>query len=124
MEKIKQLELRTEELLNILDSIKWELGYRFYFNGTNFHIITTPADEINESVIKGERDQYGEPAEYHQSTETDGYDIYLHDTIPESERKRVLFHEILEANLQNQGFSEKDAHSMTLQAEEKIFGQR
>ena len=41
-----------------------------------------------------------------------------------ADRKRILFHEILEANLQDQGFSESEAHRITLAEEEKVFGQR
>jgi len=115
-EKIKHPEINAENLLSFIDSIQWEQGYEFSYNGSNFLLDITDA----ETVARG---QAGLPAEYFKSTAIDGWDIYLHDTIPEAERKRVLFHEILEANLKDQGFS-KNAHQLALKEEQKIFGER
>lgn len=116
LEKIKQPEIKIQELLSLIESIKWENEYEFSYNGTNFLLFIITKEDI-------ETFDAGESAEYHRSTLIDGYDIYLHDTIPEADRKRVLFHEILEANLQDQGFA-NDAHRITLKEEQKIFNER
>jgi len=121
-EKIRQPELKTEELLRLLKDIKWEYGSIFNFNGIPFQIIITNVDELADDKT-GEK--YGEPAEFYESTEVPGgFDIYLHDTIPESERERILFHEIMEANLTSQGIKDSERHDITLQEEEKVFGKR
>jgi|GEM_PF-2363106 len=120
-----QPELKTEELLSMLSTVKWEQGYRFTFNGTEFYINITEAEALAGVETETERNKmFGEPAEYFESTYVKGFDIYLHDTIPEADRPKILFHEILEANLQDQGFSEPEAHKITLAEEEKIFGRR
>ena len=116
LENIKQPEIKSEELLSVIDKIKWENMYEFSFNGTNFLLIIIEKEDIETRDV-------GEEAEYHESTMIDGYDIYLFDTIPESNRKRVLFHEILEANLQDQGFK-NEAHEIALKEEQKIYNNR
>ncbi len=117
----QQPELKTEKLLSLLRSVRWKNGYTFTFNGTEFYLCITEKERLSEATTE---EEFGKPAEYFRSTLVEGFDIYLHDTIPKSERKRILFHEILEANLIDQGFSEPEAHSITLQEEEKIFGKR
>ncbi|MFA4818973.1 MAG: hypothetical protein WC621_03965 [Patescibacteria group bacterium] len=121
-EIIRQPELKTEELLALLDSIKWEQGYRFTFNGTEFYINITKAGRLAKAEAEGKLAKFGKSAEYFASTYVRGYDIYLHDTIPESDRRRILFHEILEANLRDQSFSLHEAHDIVLKEEQKAFG--
>ena len=124
LEKIRQPEIKTEELLSLLDSIKWKHGYRFSFNGTEFYLNITETEKLRKAEAEGTLTRFGEPAEYFRSTYVRGFDIYLHDTIPAADRNRILFHEILEANLRDQNFSQKEAHKLTLEAEKKTFGQR
>ncbi len=119
-----QPEIKTNELLTLLDTIQWEQGYEFTFNKTNFFLDITDAETLQKAKEEGRIEKCGLPAEYFRSTYINGYDIYLHDTIPLSDRKRVLFHEILEANLQDQGFTYTQAHNITIKEEEKKFGKR
>ncbi|MDP1689497.1 MAG: hypothetical protein Q8L47_05245, partial [bacterium] len=49
--------------------------------------------------------------------------IYILETLPVEEKKRRLFHEIIEADLQRQGFG-NDAHNITLKTEIEVFGER
>ncbi len=116
LENIKQPEIKTEELLSTIENIKWKNGYEFSYNGTNFLLIIIRKEDIKTKDA-------GEEAEHYASTEIDGYDIYLFDTIPEVNRKRILFHEILEANLRHQGLENK-AHEIALKEEQKIFNNR
>ena len=116
--------LKIKELINILDKIKWENRYRFSFNGTEFILMITPKKELIEAKAKGKLKEFGPPAEFFASTYVNWFDIYLHDTISEKNRKRVLFHEILEANLQDQQIPETEAHKIALREEEKVFGAR
>ncbi len=115
----KQPEIKTEELILVIDSIKWEQHHRSSYNGTTFQLFITERERLEESP-----GIFGEPAEYFASTEINGWDIYLHDTIPLEDRKRILFHEILEVNLLEQGFDRNHAHKLTLVEEEKVFGKR
>lgn len=116
MEKIKLPEIKAEELISIIEDIKWEDYYGFSYNGTDFLLILLDQDDIDSG-------NGGEMAEFTESTIINGYDIYLFETIPETERKRILFHEILEANLQDQGFKSQ-AHDIALAEERKYFGDR
>jgi len=123
-EGFKQPEIKTKELLELVDTIKWEHGYRFEFNGTKFNLVMTDAESIELAEKEGDKNRYGEPAEYFQSTLIDGYDIYLHATISEADRRRIMFHEVLECNLRQQGYSSAEAHVITAKEEEKNFGKR
>ncbi len=124
-ENIKQPEFKSEQLLSLIDTVKWEGGYMFVFDGVELTIYTSTVEELETIEDKVERKKhFGEPAEYHASTVTGGFDIYLHETIPEADRKRVLFHEITEIKLRTQGYSQNDAHNLTLSEENKIFGER
>jgi len=123
-EQIRQPEIKTEELLTLIDTVQWEQGYEFSFNGTEFFLDITEIEALQKADAEGRKEKYGLPAEYIRSTYVNGYDIYLHDTIPTQERKRILFHEILEANLRDQRFSQSQAHDITINEEEKVFGKR
>lgn len=117
IEGIKQPEIRDKELLSLIESIEWKSWYAFSYNGTNFLLFILEEDDIKSDVG-------GEQAEIYPSSQTGGWDIYLHNTISESERSRVLFHEILEGDLAAHGFPMKDAHEVALKEEQKIFGER
>lgn len=118
-------ELKSKEILTLLDKIEWKDYFTFTFNGVGFCLIITPVDELEKTENSAEREKrFGKPAEYAESTYVVGFDIYLHDTIPQAERRRILFHEVLEASLRSQGLSESEAHAMALKEEERIFGKR
>ncbi|MDO8499225.1 MAG: hypothetical protein Q7S66_01025 [bacterium] len=117
MEKIEQIktpDIHSQQLLQIIDNVKWEEMEELEYNGTNF-LLFFP-DETAES--DGHQD-----AVYHQSTVAD-FDIYILSTLPVQEKKRCLFHEIVEADLRKQGFGNKEAHSIVEKEEQKIFGNR
>ncbi len=118
IENIYVPEIKTEELLDLLKTIEWKNRYAFSFNGKNFQLLIIPKEDLAE-----DKESYGEEAEFHISTEINGFDIYLHDTIPYEIRNRILFHEILEADLIKQGFSDT-AHEITIVEEERVFGKR
>lgn len=114
----KQPEIKLEELMIVIDSVRWENHYKFSYNGSDYNLFI-----IDREII--EKGEGGQPAEFFPSTEIrGGWDIYLHDTISMQDRKRILFHEILETNFLTQGFPESDVHDMVLVEEEKIFGKR
>ncbi len=123
MEGIKQPEVNIEELISLLDEIKWENGNSFKFNGTEFLMLISTIEELNEPREPGV--SFGDEAEIFGSNTVDGFDIYLHDTINESQRKRVLFHEILEGNLRHKfNLEGEQAHQIAFKEEEKVFGPR
>lgn len=124
MEQAKIPEIKTAELLDLLDKVEWKSGFEFEFNGTEFYLVVTPADVLAEAKTEDEMADFGKPAEYIRSTHINGFDVYLHGTIPEKDRKRMLFHEILECNLVDQNFSEEEAHQITLGEEQRVFGER
>ena len=111
-------EIKVDELLLTIDKIKWENGYEFSYNGTSYLLfLLTPAEhEQNESH---------EEAEYFASTGgTNGWDIYLLETLSTEKRRKKLFHEIAECNLRDQKFSNAEAHEIALQEEQNLFGKR
>lgn len=116
-------EINPEELSRFIDSILWEEGTTFTFNGIKFHLIITPKENLEQAKKEGKLHEYGKIGEFFQSA--NGYDIYLHGTIPEFERKRVLFHLIFAASFQHyQNLPEQKAYQQAREAEEKIFGPR
>ncbi len=121
--ELPELTIPIEELMAYIDTIKWEEGHESMFNGITIHLIVTPRDSLEQAEKEGTLSGYGKPAEFHRS-ESGTWDIYLHDTIPEQERKRVLFHELVEINMIADGLSQSDAHKVALREELKIFGKR
>lgn len=109
-------KLDIGSLLDLLEKIQWKDYYKFSYNRTKFLLLMVEDDQ------EGPQDE--EIAEYFRSTMIDGWDIYVHETLPDNSRKRSLFHEILEANLRDQGYSRNDAHRITLEEENKVFGPR
>lgn len=119
MEKIEQvpkIEINSEELLKTIDEIEWEEHYEFSYNGSDYILLLDTEEEADPETGG---------AEYHQSTATPGaWDIYILETLSGEERKRKLFHEILECNLKDQGIDHEMAHNTAKQEEEKTFGNR
>ena len=115
VEQIKKPEINLPELLRVLDHIKFEYGEEIHYNGTNFLLI--PTDETDES------DNHAE-AVFHTSTAIDGFDIYLLNSLSGAEKRRRLFHEILEADLRGQGFEQDEAHDIAKTEEQKKFGSK
>lgn len=122
-ERSKEQEAR--ELAEFVKTIPWENGYIFEFAGIAYFLCVTTEEELAEcKTAKERKEKYGESAEYFGSDTVDGFDIYLHDTIPGSERERVLFHEISETIQIRGGKKRDDAHAMACKAEEQIYGKR
>ena len=67
-EKIRHPELKLEELFLLIDSIKWEQGFRFKFNGTEFYINITESERLGEAKTEEEKRMFGKSAEYFAST--------------------------------------------------------
>lgn len=113
----KEPEIRIDELLSVIDNIRWENGFEFSYNGTSFllFLLTPEEHEQNES---------NEEAEYFESTGKVGWDIYFLETLSAEKRRKKLFHEIVECNLRDQKFSNSEAHQIALNEEQKIFGKR
>ncbi len=113
----KRPEIKVDELLSVIDNIKWENGYEFSYNGTKFilFLLTQEEHEQNES---------NEEAEYFESTGEDGWDIYFLETLSEEKRRKELFHEIAECSFRDQEFSNADAHLIALEEEQNFFGKR
>lgn len=115
-EKNKQPEIDFKAILNVIDNL--ELTFddyeAFEYMGTGFLIIP---DDNPESL----RESGG--AWYINSTAIDGFDIYLQESLSKEQRKRRLFHEVLEINLRDkQGFGQEDAHNIAQAKEQEVFG--
>jgi len=122
-ENIQLPEIKIDQLLELLDTLEWENHYEFEYDGVEFLLIITDTEELQKAEKEGTLDEHGEFAEFSASDLVDGFDIYLHDTIPIGRRKRILFHEILEATLGRKGFPLDKIHEIASREENKVFGQ-
>ena len=103
------------KLLSLLDKISFDAYKIFRFRGIPFLFFYMA--EVEES------DDYS-PAIFRYSTLTGGYDVYLFRGVPEDQRKRCLFHEVMEASLVAKGLEIQEAHELAKAEEESIFGPR
>lgn len=110
-EERKPPEIKTDELLKVLESIEFEDYEGIHFNGTDFLLLLDTEEEVDPES----------PATYKPSTAIDGYDIYIDETLSGKERDRALFHEILEANLLDQELSLDEAHEIAKEETQKTF---
>lgn len=117
-EQISTPEIKTGELLKVVDGLSFEYGERFTFNESRYLLLLCTQEEVDS----------GEPREevfYSASTaDPGGWDIYMLETLSESDKKRRMFHEILECNLVDRGFQQKLSHELARKAEEETFGPR
>lgn len=112
-EQIKKPEINIQELLNVVDNIKFEYGEKIYYNWTDFLLLLDTPEEAGTEL-----------ASFHCSTEIKGFDIYIKETLSPGTKKRVLFHQILNANLIYHGINLDEAYNIAKEEEEKIFGSR
>lgn len=103
----KTPEINKFKLLQFLDTLEISDYQGFSFESTNFNIIVM------------EEDNHGDPF-FAESTLISGYDIYIPHARSEKD-KRILFHEIMECLLIDQGIPQKEAHITTKAEEQKIF---
>ncbi|MFA5050856.1 MAG: hypothetical protein WC499_01950 [Patescibacteria group bacterium] len=113
-EKFKTPEIHSQELLKIIENVKWEEGEGIEYNGTTFLLFFS--DETSES------DGHQDAASYQSPSHITDFDIYLLKSLSIEDKKRRLFHEILEADLRKQGFNYNEAHDLTKVEEQKTFG--
>jgi len=113
-EKTKSPEIKSEELLRFIDNLELDDYMEFSFNGSNLLLIFLDEEDVSHD---------GEDAWHSTSTAIDGRDIYILKTLPPEIKKRKLFHEILECNIADQGFSVAEAHELTVKEEQKNFNQ-
>jgi hypothetical protein len=103
-----------EELIRTIDTVEFESGSRFNFRDKMYLLFM--CDQASAS------DGYSEGT-YFSSNVAD-WDIYLLEKLNLHERKRVLFHEVLETYLRDKGLETENAHAKALEIENTIFGDR
>lgn len=116
IENSKIPEIHSEELLNTIENVKWENGEWLEYNRLNYLLFLT--DKGGDTVVGPDVDAF------FTTSSIANFDIYIVESLPLQERKRMLFHELLEADLAAQGFKEEEAHAYALNEEEKVFGKR
>ena len=114
IENFKTPDIHSEQLLQIIEQVKWEDMEELEYNGTNFLLFFS--DKTSES--DGHSD-----AVFHASSIAD-FDIYILRSLSVQEKKRRLFHEVIEANLRKQGFNNREAHALAEAEEKKIFNNK
>lgn len=110
----EQYTIKTQELLGFLDNFVPEEHEVFTFGGFDFQIIY-----LDEGDSDNNQDVF-----WSASTEIGGYDIYLLESLSDDEKKRRLFHELLEIDLIEQGISADESHPIVEAEEKKVFGER
>ncbi len=101
----------VQELLSLVKTVTFDTYKPIKFKGIPFLFFWS-----SEQDDRG----YGF---YAYSTLTGGIDVYVFEGAPQDQMERVLFHEIWEASLR-QHCDEEEAHRLTLELEEQLFGQR
>jgi hypothetical protein len=114
-------DIKIDELLALVRTLQYKHTEQFEYNGTGYLLLFVTKDEMKTDKQEG---GLGLDAEYSKSTLINGYDIYVYSGLKGQDRERKLFHEILEANLQDQNFSTNEAHDIALSEEVKIYGER
>src|SRR3989338_2880294 len=100
-EKIRQPEINHDAILSVINNLSFEHYEQFQYNGVNFLLIFDKEEDSSKEI---------DGAEYFASTAIDGFDIYLLETLSREQKKRRIFHEILEIDLLRQGYDTKTAH--------------
>ncbi len=101
----------------LLETIDFNYGTEFSFNGSNFFLILTNSTEVARSESDGD-------AFSSRSTYINGWDLYMYEGLEGEQRMRKLFHEVTECNLIDQGCDGDEAHLLALEIEEEVFGPR
>lgn len=109
-------EILKGEALKVVEDLKFEDFEEFKYNKTKFLLILISAEDFSNSSNK-------EEVFISASTSTRGYDIYMLETIPKEDKKRIIFHEIIEADLRKQGLGES-SHDLAKKTEIEVFGER
>jgi len=107
-------EKELNKLLSIIDSLKFEDYEEFEFNGQKFLLQILPVSHLKE-------EEGG--AWFAGSTHIKGIDIYIVKEQPIKERKRRMFHEVIEANAKYKGFDQATANQYAAEQEFKFFDQ-
>lgn len=89
--------------------------YEFSYNASNFLLFLTTEEEVKEMT------EEGGDAWHHTSTAIDGRDLYMLESLSGEKRRKKLFHEILECNIRDQGFSLEEAHRIALKEVKEFF---
>lgn len=111
----QQPEIFKEEALEIINSLKFGDHESFTYHGTDFLIILCSQEDIDSSANK-------EEIVVTQSTiKSGGYDIYILDSLSIDKKRRIVFYEIIKANLLDQGFKEVVAHRLAKEAELGVY---
>jgi len=111
-------EIKKEELVDLVNSLSFEDQEKITFNGSRYLLWLFTEEDMNTG------DEH-EKVFYSASTADRGcWDIYMLENLSDAEKKRSMFHEILECNLKDRGFDESLTHELALKAEEEVFGQR
>lgn len=111
IEQLKTPDIHSKQLLRTIERVRWEDMEELEYNGTSF-LLFFP-EETSES--DGHRD-----AVFHVSSVAD-FDIYILSSLPIQEKKRRLFHEVVEADLRKQGLNNEESHAIAEEEEQRIF---
>ena len=108
-----EIESSIREIMSVLQEDPQDFDV-FECMGRLYHIIPMTKEDMGD----------GPEAFFSLSSEIDGHDIYILETLTKEDRHKRLFHELLEQYIQSHGYDGEDAHKIVLEQEEKIFGKR
>lgn len=111
--KEKMPEIKSRELLHLINSLPLEHYGQFSFNGVGYTLLFFDKEELEGDDI----------AWNSASTAIEGgRDIYILETLSEEEKRKKIFHEILESDLYRQGFEMGQCHDIAARVDEEVFG--
>lgn len=117
MENFKKneiLKIDSEGLKTIVDNLEVQHGTIFTYLGKDYYLCFFP----KEALTKGEIGWFST-----SSNMVNGADIYILETLTEEDKRRVIFHEALEAALSVYLEGSK-AHDIAYAEELKKYGDR
>lgn len=103
-----------EEILNLLDTLRFKDWEDFVYRDTHFLLLFTSAEHCPE----------GASHEVSTFLLDDGFDIYISEDLAGTALKRAVFHEIVEAIVGMCVDDREKAHATALEQEEEAFGPR
>jgi len=118
MEKLEKKRMpeiqheKLEQLMDILDTLKFEDFEEFEFDSKKFLLQILPKSHLEE-------EEGG--AWFAGSTYINGIDIYIVKEQSPKDRKRRMFHEVVEAKAQASGFDKETSHQYATEQEQKFF---
>ena len=108
-----QPEIETDLIFKTVNSLKFSNFEKFGYQGHNFTIILCTQNDIDTSEDKRQV--------FYSELTLGNFDLYILKTLPTAEKRKRIFHEVIEAILKTQGYENQKAHELASIEMNKYF---